>query len=89
MDNPADFATPGVVKVMVENGHAEDAISVLEFAIKAAPTNKSLYTLISDIYTFKKNKAKAIEWLKALEVALPSATEEAEADIVKVNAALK
>ncbi|MDB5204378.1 MAG: hypothetical protein JWP09_406 [Candidatus Taylorbacteria bacterium] len=89
MDNPGDFTTPAVVKIMVENGHADDAVSVLEIAIKADPTNKSLYTLVSDIYTFKKDKAKAIEWLKALEVALPSATDEAEQDIVKVNAALK
>jgi tetratricopeptide (TPR) repeat protein len=85
MESPADFVTPGIVKVLVEKGHANDAIVVLELAIKSNPTNMTLYTLISDIYTFQRNKAKAIEWLRALEKAVPATKDEVEQSILKVN----
>lgn len=89
MENPGNFISPSVVKILVEKGYADDAISILEISIKVNPQNKTLYTLLSDIYTFKRDKAKAVFWLNAMKEAIPSAASEAIEDIQKIDTVLR
>ena len=89
MENPGSFVVPSIVKLLVERGYTNDVISLLELSIDKDPQNKTLYTLISDIYTFKKDKLMAIKWLEAMAAAIPSTEMEAKQYIEKVNTIIR
>lgn len=89
MDDPGRFTTPAIIKYVVEKGYIKEATAILKKAIEKNTQNKTLYTLLADIYVFQRNKEEALLWLNELKKAIPGASGETDAAISRVNSVLK